>query len=78
MSYIQHTSLASPQGWKERAGKCTSADFKTRSFCGPLQLYIGIDNKASFWTQTASIIPKKTQTLLNNLPFKGTSNDNQE
>ena len=78
MSYIQHTSLASTQGWKERAGKCSSADFMTWSFCGPLQLYIGIDNKASFWIQTPSITPKKPQTPLNSLPFKGTSNDNQD
>lgn len=78
MFYIQHTSLGSTQGWKERAEKCTSADFMTWSFCGPLQSYIGTDNKASFWTQTASVIPKKPQTVLNNLPFKGTSDDNQD
>lgn len=36
------------------------------------------DNKASFWTQTDSIIPKTPQRALNNLPFKDVSNDNQD
>jgi len=50
----------------------------TWSSCAPLQSHIGTDMKASIWTQTSSIIPKKPHPGLNNLPLKGTSNSNQD